>query len=126
MKKSSALLLSGDLIAKKFAKPGIYKINLKCIDGGDVFSLLKSDQEGNSTPGSLCMSNNKHTINPETFGSNKDHIRISVEDNNNQFIDKKESKTVKGYIKQENSWHNIPVNMIPVKEKLYSIRFILH
>ena len=109
MKKSSVLLLSGNLLAEKFSKPGTYKIYLKSIDDGDVYSLLKSGQESNFTPGSLCMSKNNHNADPETFGSNEDYIRISITDN-----------SVRGFIKQKDSWHNIPVNIIPTKEKLYS------
>ncbi|MDA3787712.1 MAG: ThiF family adenylyltransferase [Desulfobacula sp.] len=109
MEKSSVLLLSGNLLAEKFSKPGIYEIYLKSRDDGDVFSLLNSGQEGKFTPGSLCMSNNENIIDPETFGSNKDYIRISITDN-----------SVRGFIKQKDGWHNIPVNIIPIKEKLYS------
>jgi molybdopterin/thiamine biosynthesis adenylyltransferase len=120
MKKSSVLLLSGDLIDRKFTNPGTYKINLKCVDGGDVYSLLNSGQEGKDTPGSLCISNNKNNIDPETFGSHEDHIRISITGNNNLHMNEKEFKSVKGFIKQKNGWHNIPVNIIPVKEEIYS------
>ena len=120
MNKSSMVLLSEEIISEKFSEPGIYKTHLKCMDKGDVYSLLISDQEDKYTPCSLCISKDNHDIDPETFGSNDDHIRIYITANNNPQMNKKKIKPALGFIKQKNDWHNIPVNIISVKEELYS------
>lgn len=120
-KKRSTILLSGKILSEIFSKPALYKIFLKCMDDGDVYSLLTLGNKDKFTPCSLYVSpDDNSSTSPNKFGSSDDHIRISITKSDNAHINEKDFKHIHGFIRRKDGWQEIPVNIIPVEKELYS------
>jgi len=120
MNKNSEVYLSGKILSVIFNKPDVYKIFLKSMDNGEVFSFLTLNTEDRFTPCSLKVSEDNRSIDPEKFGSSDDRIRICITINNKTHTDGKKFKNVQGLIKEKKCWQKIPVNIIPIEKELYS------
>lgn len=112
--------LSGKILSEIFSKPKVYRINLKSMDNGEVFSLLTLDTEDTFTPCSLKISLEDCNIDPERFGSSDDQIRIGVTINQETDDSEDTFTNIQGFIKAKNCWQKISVNIIPVEKELYS------
>ncbi|MBW1784252.1 MAG: ThiF family adenylyltransferase [Deltaproteobacteria bacterium] len=124
LQDNGAIVISGELFEKmgQMARP--CNVHFESWDNGDVYNLLTENPSSNAVPGTLYFAESGKSIPASSIGKPNDVVRIIIKKarskQKNFSRRNKLAKNVAGYIKNEKEWKSARVEIIPIKDELYS------
>jgi len=119
---SGRIIISGDLIEKQKDKLGPMSVYFNCWDGGDVYNLFHENHTFGAVPGTIYQTVAREEISINDFGNSFDRIRVII-----QHIGQKAeglsitgSVNTHGYVRHNAYWKNVPVQITPVRNEIFS------
>lgn len=108
------IVISGNLIERQKGEWGSNNTHFSCWDDGDAYNLLYEQNIPGSIPGTIYHANGQEEISISDFGNVFDRTRVIV-----RWLDNK-TRRITGYIRNKGSWEKVPVQIIPVRQEIFS------
>ena len=114
------IALSGDFLESLRQEKELY-VFFKGIEKERVYSLLTTRQSNQIFPGTILETEDT-TQAIENFGQPEDKIRVMIKKipEWSDYSIREESSQSRGYVKIGDKWENLPLQIVPTKNELYS------
>ena len=115
------IVVSGDMFDRKNSSQESKTVHFSRWDDGDVYSLILKGVPQEAVPGTIFWATGKKKIPVTGIGNSSDHVRI-ISKFNEDLEDRRssESRQVSGYVRHENGWVKVHVQIVPVKDEIFS------
>lgn len=115
------IVISGELLQQQVPKEESKGVFFSCQDG-DVYSLLGDEHSTGSVPGTIYCANDQEDISASAIGKTDDRVRVII---HRPAVDSRQpvplaSIKVTGYVLHGVEWREVPVNILPVRNKIFS------
>jgi len=115
-----------ETLQKKIPQGPIVSYRFHQWDGGDAYTEALEGREAGCVPGSLTIDTSNSNCEVDSLGMPDDQIRIvavpAPDPEESEVKVKAENRwwRISGYVKSNDKWHSTQVQVIPLKEDLYS------
>ena len=115
------IVISGDLIKEWACVGRAQNVSFICWDD-DVYNLLQKRDSTRSVPGTLHWTCGKKAASVSAVGKVGDRVRVIIHLPGEKPGDSQSTENikVKGYVLHETEWKETPVQIMPVKEEIFS------
>ncbi|MDD5133897.1 MAG: ThiF family adenylyltransferase [Phycisphaerae bacterium] len=110
----ACITISGSFIEQACSRGATYHALFSSKDNGTVFTLLQASKVETTVNGSLIFVKNLDDADVSVVGCDTDSVRVLVQK------DRISDLRVKGYINKNGKWQQARVNIVPVKQQLFS------
>lgn len=121
------ITLTGEFLEQAKATRGNHRVAFFSWDEGDVYTLVHSRNSPGTVPGTVYVNDRINNVDVSRIGYPDDQVRILAEARLNSDNSGKDNKSgngkntqIQGYVRQAGNWDSSPVQVIPIREELFS------
>jgi len=116
------IVLSGELIMELNRRQNTHRVLFVHRPGEDVYSLLSLDSSLPSVPGSINFVNDPTKSHIKRLGHRKDHVRVFLNKTFETYClsESDRPQSIAGYIKHTGEWRKANVQIVPVRDEIFS------
>ena len=117
------IVISRDIIEKPYQNGRRIDVFFNSWDQGDVYNLFSHAHSLGSVPGSIQVVNQRSGFSISRIGKKSDRVRIVLrqeDERSCQEASKESFLDVRGYVLNEPSWQEMPVQIVPVRNEIFS------
>jgi molybdopterin/thiamine biosynthesis adenylyltransferase len=116
------IIIAGDLVKKLSKSHDSVDVHFLSWDDGDVYNLFQNKKYENSVPGTLHWADSQKNVMVHEIGKTEDVVRVSfhLPETNSKRPSSADSPKAVGYVRYIKEWKVVPVQIVPVKDELYS------
>ena len=117
------IVISRDIIEKLYQNGRRIDVFFNSWDQGDVYNLFSQAHSLGTVPGSIQVVNQRSDFSISRIGKKSDRVRIVLRQEDQRSCQKASKESfldVRGYVLNEPSWQEMPVQIIPVRNEIFS------
>ena len=117
------IVISRDIIEKPYQNGRRIDVFFNSWDQGDVYNLFSQAHSLGTVPGSIQVVNQRSDFSISRIGKKSDRVRIVLRQEDQRSCQKASKESfldVRGYVLNEPSWQEMPVQIIPVRNEIFS------